>query len=395
MSYWYRTALQFTVLPSFENWKAFVEKRPTEYAYEIPLYSDATLGFLNERSVGPYRFLRSSPSNSCEEPFRTIIVMRVDAHMRQEGYESLADLEKTDDSAYHGGDLDDEIAALLSLLLGIRLMKGSVTREFDSRFDLRGKPVESGAIPTLVINSWQTIIPRLQRTEDLHKLPDLFRTYPTLEKTDALVLVKSARQYQQAIWYADSDPSQAWLMLVSAIETAADHWRKKDSTPVQILEDSNKRLYDFLIQEGGQSLAEKVAEQLASVLGASKKFREFVLCFLPEPPEKRPSELGQFPFGSRAKLKEALIKIYDYRSKALHGEKPFPAPMCSPPGKYGGDDTISEVPTGLATGTLGSAWKHEDTPMVLHTFEHIVRSSLTKWWRSMVEQESADSISNN
>ena len=379
-------ALSSTVLPSFENWKAFVEKRSTEYAYEIPLYSDATLGFFDELSVDPYRFLRSGPSNTCEEPFRTIIVMRVDVHIRQEGHRWLADLEKTDDSAYHGGDLDDEIAALLSLLLGIRLMKGSVTREFGSRIDPRGIPVESGAIPALVINSWHTIIPRLQRETDVHELPDLFKTYPTLEKIDALVLVKAARQYQQAIWYADSDASQAWLMLVSAVETAADHWWKKDSTSLEVLEESNKKLYDLLIQEGGQPLAEKVADQVANVLGASKKFREFVLNFLPGPPEKRPSELGQFPFGDKVNLKEALSKIYDYRSKALHGGKPFPVPMCSYPGRYGGDEIIAEIPTGLATGTLGSAWKHEDTPMVLHTFEHIVRNSLIEWWRSMVKQ---------
>lgn len=309
--------------------------------------------------------------------------MRVDVHIRQEGYESLADLEKTDDSAYHGGNLDDEIAALLSLLLGIRLMKGSVTREFGSRIDPRGLPVESGAIPALVINSWQTLIPHLQRTEDLRKLPDLFGTYPALEKADAMVLIKAARLYQQAIWYADTDPNQAWLMLVSAIETAADHWWKKDSTPVEILEDSNKNLYDLLIQEGGLSLTEKVAKHVASVLGASKKFREFVLHFLPGPPEKRPSELGQFPFGDKAKLEEAMKKIYDYRSKALHGGKPFPAPMCTPPGWYGGDDAMSEVPTGQASGTLGATWLHEDTPMMLHTFEHIVRGSLIAWWRSM------------
>lgn len=383
MSYWYRTALHFTVLPSFENWKAFVEKRPTEYAYEIPLYSDATLGFFDGLSVGPYRFLRSSPSNTCEEPFHTVIVMRVDVHIRQEGYESLADMEKTDDSAYHGGNLDDEIAALLSLLLGIRLMKGSVTREFGSRIDPRGIPIESGAIPALVINSWQTLIPRLQRTEDLRKPPDLFETYPALEKADAMVLIKAARLYQQAIWYADTDPNQAWLMLVSAVETAADHWWKKDSTPVEILEDSNKTLYDLLIQEGGQSLTEKVAKHVASVLGASKKFREFVLHFLPGPPEKRPSEIGQFPFGDETRLEAAMKKIYNYRSMALHGGKPFPAPMCTPPGWYGGNDAMSEVPTGQASGTLGATWLHEDTPMMLHTFEHIVRGSLIAWWRSM------------
>jgi hypothetical protein len=272
--------------------------------------------------------------------------MRIDVHIRKDDYAHLADLEKTDDAAYHGGDLNDEIAALLSLLLGIRLMPGSITREFSHGFDPRGIPSNSSIIPTLVINSWQTIIPRLQRTEEVRKLPELFETYPTLEKTDALMLVKAARHYQQAIWYADADPNLAWLTLVSAVETAANHWSK--------------------------------------IKWVSKKFREFVSHFLTGPPESRPSEMGWFPFEEKTKLEKALRKIYDYRSKALHEGKPFPVPMCHPPGRYGGDDEIAEVPTGQATGALGSAWRHEDTPMVLHTFEHIVRSSLTEWWRSMI-----------
>lgn len=382
MIYQHRTALDFTILPSFENWNAFIANAESGYAYEIPLYSDANLGLFDKLRVGPYQFVRiGSSDNPCERPFRTIIIMRVDVYIKMAHHELFADLEKTNDSAYHGGDLNDEIAALLSLLLGIRLMKGSITREFSGRSD-PGIPNTSSNIPTLVINTWQTI-PRLQRQEDVYRLPDLFKTYPTLEKTDALMLIKAARQYQQAIWYADADPNQAWLMLVSAVETAANHWRKKNLAPAEILEDSNKQLYNLLIQEGGQPLAEKVAEQVANVMGASRKFREFVLHFLPGPPERRPSALGQFPFEDKAQLKTALNKIYDYRSHALHGGKPFPVPMCHSPGRYGGDDEIAEIPTGLATGALGSAWKHEDTPMVLHTFEYIVRSSLLQWWQMM------------
>ncbi len=346
MIYQYRNALDSTVLSSFENWKAFIEKAESKYAYEIPLYSDATLGFFDQLRAGPYQFFRTVPSNACEKPFRTIMVMRVDAHITKDDLAWLADLEKTDDAAYHGGDLNDEIAALLSLLLGVRLMPGTETRQFNSRFDPLGIPGDSSVIPTLGISSAQTIIPRLQRREGVRTLPGLFETYPILEKTDALMLVKAARQYQQAIWYADTDQNLAWLMLVSAVETAANHWR-------------NERV-------------------------ASKKFIEFVSHFLPGPPESRPSAMGRFPFEEKTKLEEALRKIYNYRSKALHEGKPFPAPMCHSPGRYGGDDEIAEIPTGLATGALGSTWRHEDTPMALHTFEHIVRSSLTEWWRSMV-----------
>lgn len=345
MVYQHRNALDFTVLPSFENWRAFIDKAESKYAYEIPLYSDAILGLFDELRAGPYQLFRTAPSNVCEKPFRTIMVMRVQVHITKNDYDWVADMENTDDAAYHGGGLDDEIAALLSLLFGVRLMPGSVTREFSSRFDPLGIPGDSSVIPALGIGSSQTTIPRLQRRDEVRKLPELFETYPTLEKTNALMLVKAARQYQQAIWYADTDPNLAWLMLVSAVETAANHWRNGK--------------------------------------GVSRKFREFVSRFLSGPPKRRPIPMGRFPFEDKTKLDEALKKIYNYRSKALHEGKPFPAPMCHSPGRYGGDDEIAEIPTGQATGALGSTWRHEDTPMVIHTFEHIVRSSLTEWWRSM------------
>lgn len=383
--YQHRTALESTILPSFENWKACLEGSVSGYTYEIPLYTDASIRFHGGTQTGPYQFIQVVPVNACEEPFRTIVILRVDVHIKLEGHEWIADLEKTDDTAYHGGDLNDEIAALLSLVHGIRLMPGSITREFSSGADPRGIPSISSSIPFLGVRHYDSVIPRLQRTLEARGLPEPFQTFPTLNKKDAVALVKAARLYQQAVWHADADPNQAWLMLVSALETAADHWWQKDATPPEILEDGNRELYELLVKEGGLELATKVAPLLKQLLGASKKFREFVLRFLPGPPERRPGAMGRFAFEEPAKLKEALQKIYTYRSQALHGGKPFPLPMCHSASRYGGDEELSETPTGLATGTLGSSWKHEDTPMVLHTFEHIVRTSLIAWWQSMVK----------
>jgi len=30
------------------------------------------------------------------------------------------------------------------------------------------------------------------------------------------------------------------------------------------------------------------------------------------------------------------------------------------------------------------SWKHTDTPMLLHVFEHIARNVLLSWWKSML-----------
>ena len=80
-------------------------------------------------------------------------------------------------------------------------------------------------------------------------------------------------------------------------------------------------------------------------------------------------------------MKDALMMIYDYRSRALHDGTPFPKPMCEPPELI--DNRNSEAPSGLAVGTLGAVWKREDLPMLLHTFEYIARNAILNWWRAV------------
>jgi hypothetical protein len=78
---------------------------------------------------------------------------------------------------------------------------------------------------------------------------------------------------------------------------------------------------------------------------------------------------------------KSLVKIYRWRSYALHRGIPFPVPMCQPPVRL--EVNFVEVPLGFATGAKGGVWATEDAPMLLHTFEYIVRNSLLNWWDSM------------
>lgn len=382
----HREALNFTLLPSFENWKAYCAKAESNYAYEIPLFTDAVLGLFSEFRLGPYEFIRSSLNAEARRTYRTVMVMRVNVHIVSKGYEWINDTGYTEDVAYHGGNLDDEMAALLSLLHGVRILKGSVTREFSSRGDVRGYPQGLSSIPALVSGGTNTIIPRLTRENlELFRVPDVLGSYPQLARGDAIALIKSARQYQQAVWYADADPSQAWLMLVSALETAANHWWQGRAEPYDLLEEGNKSLYDILIREGGKELIYKVAPYVVKPMFATRKFREFILKYLPGPPAERPGKASQFLF-EQPNLSKALGKVYQYRSSALHDGRSWPLPMCMPPERMGGETIVAEIPLGEATGTLGSVWQHDDVPMYLHTFEHIARTSLIAWWHSMVHQ---------
>jgi len=81
-------------------------------------------------------------------------------------------------------------------------------------------------------------------------------------------------------------------------------------------------------------------------------------------------------------MRESVNKIYEYRSKALHEGIPFPAPMCHSPWTAG-DGVFAEKFHAFAMGTQGGVWQAEDIPMLLHTFEYIVRKVLLRWWQSM------------
>jgi hypothetical protein len=82
-------------------------------------------------------------------------------------------------------------------------------------------------------------------------------------------------------------------------------------------------------------------------------------------------------------MKKMLGTIYSYRSQALHGGTPFPAPMCDPPRKLN-DTAYSEVgTTALAVSSYGGVWKAEDLPINLRTFHHVVRGTLLNWWNMM------------
>jgi hypothetical protein len=126
-----------------------------------------------------------------------------------------------------------------------------------------------------------------------------------------------------------------------------------------------------------------VAEQLAPYLGATAKFRDFILEFLPEPPNDRPPEYAQVQW-NKSIMKKSMTLIYAHRSSALHGGTPFPAPMCESPERN--THKFAERPIG-ATRMSSATWAAKDIPMLLQTFEYIVRNCLLKWWGTLATTE--------
>jgi hypothetical protein len=181
-------------------------------------------------------------------------------------------------------------------------------------------------------------------------------------------------------------------MLVSAIETAAYYWRNAEDLPVERMKVSKLDLFKLLQNAGVPGLPEQVAQIIAPLMGATKKFIDFIINFLPVAPSPRPPIFAQVSWERRS-MKEALHKIYGYRSEALHGGTPFPAPMCMAPYKYKQDDkweAPAEKMDARMIQTKGGAWLEKDTPMLLCTFEYLARGALLKWWQSLMLSAMAD-----
>jgi hypothetical protein len=369
--------------PSWANWRAYMKDLPSEGAYEVPLYTDAHITGMIQEGYGPYQFLNTVPMSEQPGELRPAVVLRVWDHFDDRSALSEP-MTRTDDERYHGGWLNDEVAALASLSVGIRLKPGRVTREFRVGEDPQGRPIAfgSGRDPVLLPGSSRPVLPRTVGTHSLDALTPLLGL-PTMEPADAIVLVRAARLYQDGVWIADTEPELSWIMLVSAIEAAAGHWRAAIEAPLDRLRASRPELEPLLWNAGGEALVLRVAEEIAPYMGATKKFVDFIMEFLPEPPEPRPDEFARHSWEAK-ELKKSCQAVYNYRSRALHGGSPFPAPMCEPPFVFGAGGVPTEIPIGGGMRTKGGTWLAKDTPILLHTFEYIVRGALLRWWRSMV-----------
>ncbi len=346
------------------------------------MFTDAhVVGDDLNNGYGPYKLINAVPDER-RKRFRPTLVLYVEHHLK---YDPEVRCE-TDDESYHCGYLQDEIAALISLSLGIRLKAGDQIRMFGPD-DPTGRPVSWGYTDDPVLPDMPAS-PILPKVTDEHRLEDAstLRTLLRLSPKDAVALVRAARLYQEAMWIAELTPELSWIMLTSAVETAAC-WRSNIEAPLDRLRTSRPQLEGMLKEYGGDELVLKVAQEMAPYMGATRKFVDFILEFLPEPPAERSYEWAQHPWGAKD-MKASMRLIYQHRSRALHGGTPIPASMCMPPRRVAENPALVEVPTGLATSARGGTWAKKDTPMLLHTFEYIVRHALLKWWIASVAEKS-------
>lgn len=371
---------------SHANWRAMLQGAAPRIVYECGIFSDAHIIAEQLDGLGPYQLFNNLAFREIHDT-RPAIILRITEHETDEPDPMLRG--QTDTSRYHGGNLGDEIAALLSLCLGIRARCGGPIRIFElgGNQDPRGKPMSLSDEPDPILERMRgnSILPS---TLGEHSLIDAgkIRGLPDLSEKDAVALVRAARLYQHGTWIAESSPETAWLLLVAAIETAAVcHFGSVESVEWQVgkLEEAQPKLTDQLRESGGDVLVAEVARVFSGTLGATKKFVDFTSEFLPEPLKPRPPEYYQLDWSPGA-MHKSLRRVYAHRSKAVHQGIPFPAPMCRPPWQAG-EGIRAETLPGQAMGTLGAVWKRADIPMSLSTFHHIARGCLLNWWEFLVQ----------
>ncbi|MFM2641978.1 hypothetical protein AAFX33_12555 [Vibrio chagasii] len=354
------------------------EAKPSSI-FEVPLFTDSHItGEFRGESV-PYSILNLVPWHTGSGNIAEAMMLRVEWFLNTERSYDL----DTDNSSYHGGWAPDEIAALMSLTLGVRVKAGGVVREYGGyHSDPLGTPRASEKVaPTYAAKMTRPIVPNAIKTVNITNAFNFGKLHE-LSEENYVALIRSARMYQDALWMVESEPELAWLMLISAIETAASYWDKEIYTPAMKLKASKPELYSKLEAQGGDELCNLVAVHIEKSLGATSKFVKFCLEHLPEPPKERPRDWAQIKW-SKTGFRKTLTQLYDYRSSALHGGIPFPAPLCRAP-----DQTETDMPPsekgmlGLASHSLGATWSAKDLPISANTFFEFAHGVLNNWVQS-------------
>jgi hypothetical protein len=342
---------------------------------EYALYSDAR--FIAELELGPASVWLAFPADEPQlgHP-QPQLVLRVHSHLADPQHDADA-WRREDISVYHGGDLDDEFAALLSLALGRRLRSGGSTRHLLSGGEASGRPfLARHRQPQLAAPvRGASMLPGIAAEADLRDAEKLMETYSRATAADATAVVRAATQYADALWWADLDPRIAWIKLVGAMEIAAEHW--SGTLGLDQLERFKRYLGPLYgrLKPSGPDVVSLVAEHLGDHAGSQERFLEFASGHADAPPAVRP----EFGVVHWPELKQAMQAIYRWRSRDLHGGIPFPAPMCEPPQIDTNGVPCERFPA-LAAQQSGGAWPAESMPMYLHTFAYVTRQALTRWW---------------
>jgi hypothetical protein len=325
----------------------------------------ATLTLVAEDKFSPFEIINCCPMRPQYGRVQPVIILRIldfpSCGVNPRDVKALFEYHNSRVKYHYPGGSNDEMASLLSLALGIRLKSGKEHRFFQpsSRYGMQFFPeykpsfvFSAGERPRL---PWATGHVSINSAESL--IAAFFRSSPH----QALALLRAARLYADALWVAESQPELSWLFLVSAIEVAANH-NSNQYNPIELLKSEKPQWYE--VAKNVTDVLRDIAKHYATLSRATRKFKNFLLRYKPDPPSKRPHDTVQLTWDDE-NLEKNFGQIYIHRSKTLHAGVPFPGYMCTPTFQHEKWDAPAEF------------WS---SSMTLHIFEYIVRGSLLKWW---------------
>ncbi len=254
---------------------------------------------------------------------------------------------------YHGGGIEDELVVLASLFLRRRLRLGRIVRMDDKP---RLLPDTGSRIDDSLISG----------SSGLNSLPDWFNKVEKLNKKYHLRFILAARLYHQALLQIENFPEQAYLNLVSSIETLS-----KDYDIGKIsLQELDENLSTLVNSIDNKELGKKIEE---AILNRERKIgRRFVKFIIDHTTDEFWKDTGRPEMG-RIDLKELpalLTKIYEQRSSTLHMGEPFPPPIYSAPIRG------SEICPAQSVERSGRKWENKDFIPYPHFFERLVNHVL-------------------
>lgn len=136
-------------------------------------------------------------------------------------------------SHFHGGWYAAEIAALITLKLGVRAHSGTVTREYGYYAPEHGQPrAVQNPPPPFFRKNKQLIVPFCKKNIGIAELKEINNIHLLSEK-NFNYLIKTTRSFQDSLWICESSPNPAWLLMVSALETAAQQWDQSKRSNIE------------------------------------------------------------------------------------------------------------------------------------------------------------------
>lgn len=259
---------------------------------EYLLYTDATMTCSSSvLKIGPVELSAVSGGTGNESMLRPSLVARMWEFPGSEQPLRPGFAPPTRaDHFWLGLTLDEELAALLSLVLGIRLRSGGPTRRFTPD-DPHGHDVREfehrspGGLPQPGFH--RPMVDDLTRTVALDDVRDYLPHLPCLKAKPAVALMRAARSYADGLWVADHEPEIAWLHLITALEVAAEQYNDDVDDPVELLREWNPDLANLLREQGSDDLLAQASALLRKQTGVRRKFDGFVAAFPPQEPEAR------------------------------------------------------------------------------------------------------------